>query len=185
MTELIEKKKSMSRNQAKKYFENLTKLSATAGVHKEDGQKLAPWTDTRHQNVKLITKACNLEFGNEFTPQRHTYFKSYLTGKFFKLRAFQTYIQPPRPFIRLSNLRVAKKAITQTFKNLINGFKNTPNTIFKQVAENAAFWQRSRIETNELSPKNKPMTIEYKGFNHPGFMTGQLLDNIKGKVNQK
>lgn len=183
------KKKNLSIKEARKFFENLDKYKATAGIHKEDGQKLAPYTDTRHKDVKLIKKAIWFEFGHKIVAtMKDSHFKSYLTGEVFSLKPGKTYIQPPRPLIRMyltKNWKDVKKSLPQEFKKGISGFKNKPETIFKQVADTAAFWQRSTIGLNELTPENSSMTIKYKGFDHPGFMTGQLLDNLKGKAGLK
>lgn len=177
-------KKDISTKNVVKFLKNLEKYQATAGVHKEDGQKMAPYTDTRHLDVKLIEKVKWFEFGRIIPAGGK--FKSYLTGEKFNITKDTQ--QPPRILIRLyvgPDVKKAQLAISQTFKKMIEGFKKSPMEIFKQVAEDAAFWQRSRIYLNEIKPKNKPLTIKYKGFDHPGFMTGQLVDNIKGKADKR
>nr|DAS99112.1 MAG TPA: virion morphogenesis protein [Caudoviricetes sp.] len=189
ISEIVIKKKNISIKDIKKFYQKLDKYQATAGIHKDDGQKIAPYTDTRHKDVKLITKAIWFEFGHKIVATvKDSHFKSYLTGEFFSLKPGKTYIQPPRPLIRMyltKNWKDVKKSLPQEFKKGISGFKNKPEGIFKKVADAAAFWQRSTIYMDELTPKNSSMTIKYKGFDHPGFMTGQLLDNLKGKAGLK
>ncbi len=177
-------KKDVSSKNAAKFLKNLEKYVAKAGIQKEDAQKLAPYTDTRHLDVTIVEKAKWLEFGRIIPAGGK--FKSYLTGEDFDIRGDR--LQKPRIYLRLylgSDKREAQTAISQSFKKMIEGLKKTPMEIFQQVADDAAFWQRSRIYLDKLKPRNKPDTIRYKGFDHPGFMTGQLLDNTKGKADKR
>ena len=177
-------KKDISAKNVAKFLKNLEKYVAKAGIQEEDAQKLATWTDTRHQDVKLVEKAKWLEFGRIIPPGGK--FKSYLTGEKFDIKTKR--FQPQRICFRLyagPDKKQVQTAISQSFKKMIEGFKKSPMEIFKQVADDAAFWQHSRIYLDQLKPRNRPDTIRYKGFDHPGFMTGQLVDNIKGKVDKR
>ena len=41
---------------------------------------------------------------------------------------------------------------------------------------------KERILLKQVKPKNAPMTVEYKGFNHPLYATGKLGSAIKSEV---
>lgn len=174
------KRKDVQANALKKMYNKLALHYVSVGVHRKEGQEVINIVDGKPYT--MIKNACVQEFGATRTIKKSIRFKSPYTGKWFYIKKGTTIRIPARIFIRIfSQNKQLQKELTQTFKESIETYKFA-HPIYENVGEYAKLKMKSRIIAKQVKPKNAPMTVEYKGFNHPLVLTGKLMGAITSEV---
>lgn len=163
-----------------KLFKNLDLHNVTVGIHRAEGEKVIAVSNNKP--FTMIENACIQEFGNTQTVQKTRRFKSPITGKWFYLKKGTKITIPPRPFVRVFTYdKKLKKELTGAFKNSIEKYDN-PQDIYENVGDYARLTMKGRFLDGSIKPKNRPMTIQYKGYNDPLVLTGEMAKSIKSEV---
>ena len=176
------KKSDVSTKNLKKFFKKLSSHYVSVGVHRAEGQEVVNVSDGKP--FTMIENACIQEFGNTQKVEKTRRFKSPFTGKWFYIKAGTIINIPPRVFVRIfTKSKKLQKELTKAFRDIIQNAKyNDPESVYEQLGNFAQIRMKQRVWFKEVKPKNANMTIEYKGFNHPLFMTGKLANAIKSEV---
>ena len=109
---------------------------------------------------------------------------------------YGTRTSPPRPAFRMgldSSIRNNKKLIQAQLKNITRKIltgrssKIDENLIvlLTQIGRSAKKITKDMIKSRSISPGNAQSTIDRKGFDHPLYETGKLLDNVNYEVIDK
>ena len=178
MCTITYKKQDISTNALKKFFKNLDRHYTTIGIHKAEGQQVL-----NSEGFTMIKNACLQEFGTTYTIEKSRRFKSPYTGKWFYLKAGTVITIPPRVFIRIFTDKRLQKELTVKLKQIIqqNMYKS-PEEVYKNLGNYARLRMKERFFGNQIKPKNKPMTVAYKGSNDPLYLTGRMASSIKSEV---
>lgn len=101
-----------------------------------------------------------------------------------------TFIIPSRIFIKLPKLPTVWAKIVNRINSLFKSFILSKS----YITNGKSFWnkvglevelnQKERINNGHYPPLNTPLTVQWKGFNHPLLNRGNLLNSIKFKVNK-
>ena len=163
-----------------KLFKNLEKHNVTVGIHRAEGEKVINVSNGKP--FTMIENACIQEFGDTQTVAKTRRFKSPYTGKWFYLKKGTKITIPPRPFVRVFSYdKKLKKELTGAFKNSIELYDNV-NNIYGNVGDFARLTMKGRFLDGSIKPKNRSMTVEYKGYNAPLTLTGKMANSIKSEV---
>ena len=176
-TKLEKRDNGIKLENAISFFEELQKNKITVGVHKDKG-------------AKVVKKAAHTEFGT-------TVFEGWNTP-FGKL-----YVVPPRPVIRMYLYPEMKEEISETYKKSVDAEmgskaknprqnteevqKNVGETCVKLQQEKIAYggFDQSTNSTGVDPEHNGIRTIEYKGFDHPWYQTGETMEAIDYKIEKR
>lgn len=100
---------------------------------------------------------------------------------------------PSRPAFRAGldhALRVNKKAMGAQLKNIsqriLSGrtaeIERSLTVLLTQIGKSAKAETKQLIKSGGQAPPNAPATVTKKGFNHPLYETGLLLDSVEYEV---
>ena len=103
---------------------------------------------------------------------------------------------PPRPAFRIGLERSVaknKKLIDAALKNITNhlltgrkdSIERQLTQALTQIGKSAKKETKDIIKQGSMSPKNRPMTIQKKGFDHPLWETGLLHDSVEYLVSKE
>lgn len=174
------KKKDAKHGDIMKMYDKLAKHFVSVGVHKSEGSKVI--NKSNGKSFTIIQNACIQEFGNSQVVKKTRRFKSPKTGKWFFIKKGTVLTIPPRIFVRVFSVdNEKKKELTKKFKEYLQTYKFA-HPVYDNVGKWAKEVMKQRILSNQIKPDNAIMTIEYKGFNHPLYMNGKLVEAIKSEV---
>ena len=177
-TSLQRKNNGIKPENAMVFFEELQKNKISVGIHKDKG-------------ALAVKKAAHTEFGT-------TVFKDGWKTPFGKV-----YVVPPRPVVRMYLYKDMKDAISETYEKKVNNEmksklknpKQNADDVQEEIGEVCVILQQSKITkggfdnfTNNtgLDPEHNGIrTINYKGFDHPWYQTGETLEAIDYKVEKR
>jgi hypothetical protein len=100
---------------------------------------------------------------------------------------------PPRPAFRMgleSAINTNKKMIDAQMKNITNRIltgrsseiERSLTVLLTQIGRSAKAATQDLIRSGAVKPSNAPSTIAKKGFDHPLYETGLLLENVNYEV---
>lgn len=169
------------------YVENLGKVKATVGVHAED-------STTDKYGVTTVKKAIWNEFGVEqwTAPRDYDFIKNGI--QYFVIKG-QKFKIPARPFVRLylhpKSILVIEREFAKNFDVMLR-FHNrltqplkAATTTMDNVGRKAKDEMKNLIKNGSTYKKNSAFTIEIKGFDHPLYETGDLLNSIDSKIERR
>ena len=170
------------------YVENLGKVKATVGVHAEDSKK-------DKYGVTTVQKAIWNEFGvEEWTAKRdYDFIKK---GKQYFVSKGQKFKIPARPFVRLyihpNSVKIIQQELNRNMRTMLNfhGRLTQPlkaaTTTMDNVGRKAKEEMKNLIKKGSpLYAPNSPFTVQIKGFDHPLYETGDLLNSIDSKLERR
>ena len=181
MCEISYKKQDISNEALKKFYKSLDKHFTTVGIHRKEGEKVINVHNGKP--FTMIKNACIQEFGTTYVVEKTRRFKSPYTGKWFCLKAGTKIHIPPRVFVRIFTEKKLQKKLTKEIKDIIkqNAYKDA-RTVYDEIGDYAKLTMKERFFKKQIKPKNSPMTVEYKGFNDPLYLTGQMMNSITSEV---
>lgn len=94
---------------------------------------------------------------------------------------------PPRPFIRVGFYKQIRPILTATINTRINMIatgKMTWATFYRDLRKELETAMKEQI-LKWNTPKNRPSTIELKGFDDPLIETGVLYDSVKTRISRR
>lgn len=185
---IIRKKGNVDIKDVKNLVKALKERDVTIGVHRAEGQKLNPETQT-----PVIKYACWNEFGtNHITKHEYNFVRH---GQKVVINKGSDISIPPRPFVRVKNSSELRRAIKLWHRKIkFRLYKNLKNSTGGRVANELLgevgrlylhqMWHILQFGSNEHLP-NAPLTEYLKGFNHPLVDTGTLFKALRYKVNHR
>lgn len=150
-----------------KKLEAIQDYQSTAGIQKNEGRKLVKydtWKKSGFYNRATIAKALETDFDNGVMHR------------------------PARFFIKLQNVPEVWNEIREYLRSEFTSFlsfkgrgRREGTYVLKRIADFAVEKQKFRITSGNTAPNSESVAKE-KGFNHPLFFHGEMLDAISSKV---
>lgn len=164
----------------------LNMYNVTVGIHKNEGRRRA---NTRTNSKSNIAKVASiLEAGADYIQSKTIVIKGDNLEKYIIPEGTHIHI-PSRLFLSIHKISEAFNSL-KTFCNgivqefvLRNRSVGSAKTFWEQLGREAQRQQKLQI-TGSYTERNSTLTELIKGFNHPLFDTGKLLESIKYKVNK-
>ena len=168
------------------YVENLGKVKATVGVHAEDSKK-------DKYGVTTVQKAIWNEFGtNNIAKRDYDFIKN---GKQYFIHRGDNLSIPARPFVRLyvhpKSVLVIEREFAKNFDVMLR-FHNrltrplkAATTTMDNIGRKAKEEMKNLIKNGNTYKKNSDFTVQIKGFDHPLYETGDLLNSIDSKLERR
>lgn len=181
---VFRKKGNVDIKDVKNLAKALASREVTIGVHKEEGAKLNPET-----NTPVIKYACWNEFGtNHITKYRYKFVRH---GKYVEIPQGSDISIPERHFVRVKNSEELRNAIKLWHRKIKKGlYKNlshkrsdgVANELLSEVGRLYLHQMWHILQSGKDLEPNAPLTEYLKGFNHPLVDTGTLFQSLRYKV---
>lgn len=179
-------KRDTSLKELRKTYAVLNHSYATAGVHKEEGQKQIS------KGFRQVDNAVLQEFGGVQRVQKTRRFK--VGDVWHSIKKGTIIVTPARVFIRTFLMhKKARDLLSLEMKKQINLVKGNPKNVHKcwyNIGKFASDFMKMRIYSGQIKPALSQFTLtarQEQGItgDKPLYATGQLYKDIKNKVRKK